>query len=50
MGLGILLKDGVMLVVSLAWGVLGLLYTAALWQLTWTLTVQSWHWLVGLFG
>jgi hypothetical protein len=49
MGLGILLKDGVMLVVSLAWGILGLLYTAALWHLTWMLTVQSWHWLVGRF-
>lgn len=47
MGLGRLLDDGLALWLSLALGVLGIVYAVALGQVTWMLTLQMWHALVG---
>lgn len=47
LALGCLLEDGLLLCVSLAVGALGTTYAWALWHVTWLLTVQTWHALVG---
>lgn len=45
LGLGHLIRDGVMHGLSLALGLLSLLYTVALGQVTWLLVDHTWHWL-----
>lgn len=50
LGLGRLLADGLMLGVSLAIGVLGLVYTAAVGQAAWWLTFRAWDGLLRWLG
>jgi hypothetical protein len=50
LGLGRLLSDGLMLGLSLAIGVLGLVYTAALGHVAWLLTFRAWEGLLHRLG